>query len=454
MLKIGKQWRKLIVFGVVLSMLIGVVFVNAAAEEKVTLDYWEHQYPGIVEWTKKMIKEYEAIHPNVNVEFTIDYMHRRILPAMFVGKGPDAASPHGPKMYKLMVMGYLAPVDLNAFPEFDSYEEMKQAWFKGALDPFTKDGAIYGIPNEYPVGGLQVNKKLFRKAGIDPEKNRPRTWDEVGIIGGKIFKTGKEGGQINYEGFDWGFYHSSWERVQIRTIFAQYGAAFVNGEGEAVVDTPQAIEAFQMMKDMIYKYKTGDPNVVVGADNAGWQFAYGNLAMHTGIGGPFQKLMIEPGKVDLLALPYPHPKGREPVLRTRTHGWIVNKNISERRIHEAWKFINFLTKQWKYDLRLMLNSPRIFIPGLDKPWYETDWFKKKMEEEPLYKGIPYDDLREGRGIWVALSKELYGTDEAVLRSDEITDVVVEAYEKMIFKDIEAEKVLDEAKKRLQQLGFK
>ena len=435
-----------------LSLSVGI----GEAQNKVTLTYWEHQFPDLVRWTKEAISEYEKLHPDVSIKFSVDYAHKRLLPAMYIGKGPDISAPHGPKVVKLLMMGYLAPVDLNAFPEFNSYDEMREAWFPKSLLPFTdKNGVIYGMPLEYDVPALIVNEKLFRMAGIDPtkEENIPKTWKEVGEIGGKIFAAiGKENGKVVYEGWDWAYhYRRSWQRVVIRTILAQYGAKFVNEKGEVVIDSPEAIRAFQMMKDMIHKYKTGDPTATPGAEGRDWQMFNGRLAMGRFLAGEITRMVSPPEVAKYLKVyTYPKPADRERIVTVRTHAWMVNGKISKEKQLEAWKFINFLTKKWKHFAIVGFNPARIKQPGLDVPWYKTDWFKEQMQKYPSLKAIPFETLEKGDVIWLNMH-QLYGTDEAVLRADEIADIVADAQERIIFKGEDVEKALKEAKKEIERI---
>jgi len=423
-------------------------------EGPVHLVYWDHQFPWLVKWNKASIQGYEKKNPNVKIDFMIDYAHKRMLPAMYAGKGPDLSAPHGPKDLKLMMMGYLAPIQLEAFPEFGSYKDLEAAWFPNSLSPFKDaEGKIYCLPLEYDVPGLVVNKKLFEMAGIDAGvANVPRTWKEVGQVGGKIFRSiGKKGDKVVYEGWDWAYhYRESWQRVHIRTAFAQYGAKFLSSDGKVVVDSPQAIEAMQMMKDMIYKYKTGDPSAIPGAEGYDWELFNGRLAMGRFLAGEITKMVAAKDVVDSIEVyRFPKPTGRKGIVTVRTHAWVVNGSIPKRKQVEAWKFINFMTKKW-HDFSIMgFNPARMIQPDVGGPWYLSAWFKDQQKKYQSIREIPYDTLAKGEVVWET-SKELYGTQEGVLRADEITDIVARAQERIIFKNEDVAKNLKQAKKEIEQ----
>ena len=436
-------------------LLFVLVFSSLAfSQDKIKLTYWEHQFPFYVNWTQQMIKEYEKINPNVEIEFMIDYAHERLLPAMFAGTGPDISVPHDAKVVKLMMEGYLAPVRLESFPEFSSYEELEKAYFPGVLDLFKKDGKIYALPASLEPHMLIVNEKLFRMAGTEPiEENIPKHWDEFGEIGGKIFETiGKdEKGNVVYEAFDWSYSERiTWRRDDLRTIFAQYGAKFVDKNGNVVVDSPEAIKAITMMKDMIHKYKTGDPNAIPGAEGRDWQVFNGTIAMGVFPGGEIIKMVASPDVKDYLSVyPFPYPRGYEQVIPVRGHVYMVNGSISEEKQIEAWKFINFLTTRWQ-DLSVVGQMPpRMYLPN-GVAWFETDWYKQQVNNYQTLQHLPLVELAEGRGVW-QIGYDLYGTDKARLYADEITDIVGDAMERIIFRNLDVETELKKAKREIEIL---
>ncbi len=428
---------------------------EAEEEGPIQLVYWEHQFPWAVEWNKTSVQDYEKQNPEVKIDFMVDYAHQRMLPAMFAGKGPDLSAPHGPKVISLMMMGYLSPVQLEGFEEFDSYQDLEDDWFPNSLSPFKdSEGKIYALPLEYDVPGLIVNKKLFEMAGLDTgAANIPGTWDEVGEVGGKIFEAiGKEGGEVVYEGWDWAYhYRESWQCVHIRTAFAQYGAAFLNSNGEVVVDSPQAIEAMQMMKDMIYKYKTGDPNAIPGAEGYDWQLFNGRLAMGRFLAGEITKMVTaEEVTPHIEVYRWSKPAGKETIVTVRTHAWMVNGRTPKRNQVESWRFINFMTKRWQDFSIIGFNPARMIQPDVGGPWYESPWFKEQQQKYQSIREIPYDALAKGNVVWET-SKKLYGTDEGVLRNDEITDAVARAQERIIFKDEDVAENLQQAKKEIERM---
>ena len=68
-----------------------------------------------------------------------------------------------------------------------------------ALDGWKWKGKYYGLPTEISNYCLYLNNRLFRKAGLDPEKDYPRDWDQMVEVARKL--TVREGGRDRPAGF-------------------------------------------------------------------------------------------------------------------------------------------------------------------------------------------------------------------------------------------------------------
>ena len=218
-----------------------------------------------------------------------------------------------------------------------------------------------------------------------------------------------------------------------------------------MVDSPQAIEAMQMMKDMIHKYKTGDPNTIPGAEGYDWQLFNGRLAMGRFLAGEITKMVTaEEVTPHIEVYRWPKPAGRETIVTVRTHAWIVNGRTPMRNQVESWRFINFMTKKWQDFSVIGFNPARMIQPDVGGPWYESSWFKQQQAQYQSIREMPFDALAKGDVVWET-SKKLYGTDEGVLRNDEITNAVSRAQERIIFKNEDVATNLQQAKKEIERM---
>lgn len=167
-------------------------------------------------------------------------------------------------------------------------------------------------------------------------------------------------------------------------------------------------------------------------------------------GGEIYKGNAAEDVVDYLKVyQFPYPRGYEQVIPVRSHVFMVNGSISEEKQIEAWKFINYLTQQWQ-ELAVLGQMPPRMLLANGTPWYETDWFKEQADKYQSLRNLPLNELAEGRAVW-QLGYELYGTDEARLHADEITDIVGDAVDRIIFMNLDVEPQLKEAKKEIEIL---
>jgi raffinose/stachyose/melibiose transport system substrate-binding protein len=148
----------------------------ASKEDKYSgnIDFWfygEDDNPGINRWMEGRIAEYERLHPDVSIK--LSPQDGKTLAGKFnlaarSRSGPDIASQFsGAQFISAVANGHVTPIaDLVPADEIANW-----------LDPDRLDGKVQGMP--LTINGIQFvwNKKLFRKAGLDPEQ-LPATFDE------------------------------------------------------------------------------------------------------------------------------------------------------------------------------------------------------------------------------------------------------------------------------------
>ena len=106
----------------------------------------------------------------------------------------------------------------------------------------------YGLPMSADASVLLYNKKLFRQAGLDPEKG-PTNWAEIANYAGKVNALG---GDIR------GFYFSGAcggcnAFTFMPLIWASGGDILVDGGKRATLDTPQMRNAVDLYRGMVAK---------------------------------------------------------------------------------------------------------------------------------------------------------------------------------------------------------
>jgi multiple sugar transport system substrate-binding protein len=129
----------------------------------------------------------------------------------------------------------------KAFPFFDSLS-------KAHIGAGTYEGRIYGLPMSADASVMLWNKKLFRQAGLDPEKG-PTNWAEIEDYAGKVNAIG---GDIR------GFYFSGAcggcnAFTFMPLVWASGGDILVDGGKRATLNTPQMRDAIALYRGLVAK---------------------------------------------------------------------------------------------------------------------------------------------------------------------------------------------------------
>ena len=142
----------------------------------------------------------------------------------------------------------------------------------------TVDDALYGVPNEIDLYALNYNKRLFEEAGID---GPPATWDE--LIADAEALTVRDGDTITRQGFG---LINSWAAGVVHpfaSLLASNGGALIGEDGMPALNTPEALETFELYENLVSGVKVTDPTMgTADANTTGPfldNFVAGNTAM-------------------------------------------------------------------------------------------------------------------------------------------------------------------------------
>jgi arabinogalactan oligomer/maltooligosaccharide transport system substrate-binding protein len=156
--------------------LLGIMGANSlASAQEVSLTLWVYD-DGRLEVLNQLGAEFEAeygVKLSVEVVDLSEIRNTMTLGAAS-GEGPDMIIIPHDNLGPLVENGAAAPIDLG---------DKAQDFLPNAIDGFTYDGQLYGVP-------LAVeNIGFFRNADLVPDA--PTTWDEVASVGQALFDEGK-----------------------------------------------------------------------------------------------------------------------------------------------------------------------------------------------------------------------------------------------------------------------
>ncbi|MFF2155991.1 extracellular solute-binding protein [Paenibacillus chitinolyticus] len=394
---------------------------DAGKDEKVTIEYWQYQYPVKVDLINSLIKEFEKTHPNITVKqtnFPYDQYNEKVATLIPAGKGPDVINLYYGWLPKYTASGYLQPLPKESFPD----SKIKEEFF-----PFVEaakiGGSYYAIPTAVRTLGLYYNKDLFAKAGLDPAKP-PATWEELVDYSKKLTEKDAKG-EFVVEGMAWQpnsqLHH--WYRD---ALVYQAGGKDISEDRKRVLwnETPAGLQAFKYLLDFATVHKVGTKDFYNDDITA---FKGGHAAMN--IDGSFQLggLKKDAPNLNFAVAPLPAYKGKA----TQASFWAngITKNAKGKKLEAATEFLKFLTSK-----------------EVQEQWVE------KVGELPASKAVALQDKYakdEKIGPFIRQLGDAnahFFVDEKLER-----DYFVQAVDSVVLNKVPAEKAFEELVAKTQKL---
>jgi multiple sugar transport system substrate-binding protein len=251
------------------------------ASAQTTIKVWLHDHPPRVAIDKAIVAEFEKANPDIKVQYDVipfgEY-GQKLLTAFASGSGPDVFMNSNLLVAQYQSARILAPVDTAALGYAD--EKALTSLYLTGFDGIRFQGKIYGLPIEVSNWVCYVNNTIWKDAGLDPDKDFPKTWEELPAIAEKLTKRDANGVPTR-RGFDFFWPNRNMIWFQLSTMFHQQGKDMVDPQtGKMTFDTPAGQRAIQYLVDYVNKYRLGGPQY--GESRA--DFLAGKLGMDCSFG--------------------------------------------------------------------------------------------------------------------------------------------------------------------------
>lgn len=207
------------------------MFAQGAVEEDnspITLEFWTHEDAARAELEDQWIKEFQEIHPNVTVNVTrqsAEKLRELVQTAFASGEGPSFFNLPIENEYQYIEAGRVAPCDYKTLG-FKDAADLLDHYQDGMIDAVVYDGDVYGLPLELTNWSIFINKNVFRDAGLDPETDYPKTWEDMVEVSKKIVL--RDGDIITRRGFDFRY---SYELTYFVPMVEQLGGELTEKDG-------------------------------------------------------------------------------------------------------------------------------------------------------------------------------------------------------------------------------
>jgi len=381
---------------------------------KIVLEYWRHHYGPEQKATEGFIRDFEAANPQVRIRFvSIPYNTyvSKIVSSLAAGAGPDIINIHNSWAYSYIKGGNIQPVPT----EMLSTEQIERDYFP-LISSFRMGESYYGLPIGGGNLGLFYNVRLFREAGLDPDKP-PATWDELAECAKRL--TRWENGGLTRSGAAIGFPAKQGWNYLVEGLFRQNGSGVVNEAGTEVLwDCEAGLEAFEFYTNFITKWEVYTYEFLRAYDALRTEHA----AMVIGGSWAVGKLKVEapdlPYRIAVL------PRGRHGRANYGTY-WAncVTHKAQGERAEAAWRFVRFIT-----------------APAQVRRWAD------EVGEIPMLRSVAEDPEFVSRRPLLAPFVEQMGYSYSSLKKDEAKykSAIVEAVERVVLKGDDPGKALHEA----------
>ena len=316
------------------------------ATTTVTVRLWDEQVQKAYDAS---FAEFHKQNPDITVKTVLvpwaDYF-TKLRTDVSGGNADDIFMMNGSYLQPYVTSGSLLEIGADFASE-------KADWVPAAVDQYTRDGKLWGVP-QLTDGGIAMyyNKKLLADAGVTPEQLTGLTWAPGGGSADTLLPllkkltvdaSGKRGDQSGFNGSkpkQWGYSAAQDLQGIYYNFIGSNGGQFQDDSGKFVFASPESAEAFQYIVDLINKYKVS-PAASNTNDNGDFtrdQFLQGKIALFQS--GVYNLKNVSDGaKFDWGIAPMPAgPKGAVSVVNSV----IVAGNAKSKNLDTTKKVLQWM----------------------------------------------------------------------------------------------------------------
>lgn len=286
---------------------------RAALKGTVTVWDWQYSSPTFGKALKQLDQEFEQANPGVTVEHVaqpLDNYDQLVRAAATARKGPDVLMlyPAGQGVFNYQ------PTLTDLTPYIT--DEMKRDIIGldlGAPEYDTENG-FFGVPLQTQGNLFYYNKKLFKKAGLDPEQP-PTTYDELVDAASKLKAAGivpfgggnKEGAESNW------WFTALWPGVATREDSIALAAGEISFSDPKVAGTVKryldlveagyfddSMPSTPLFPDAVDSFAAGKQAMFLGLASDAASYVQFNEALGTSNVGVFQAPGVDGSKPNFL----------------------------------------------------------------------------------------------------------------------------------------------------------
>lgn len=421
-----KKFSVLTVLALLMSLIAGT-----ATAQVIELTYWTHTDDNRTMIENRYIEEFEKMYPNVKIKRVVNEASKMgdlVLTAFSAQNAPDIFNLPIEQEFGYMKHYRVAPVNYEA-AGYKGAEDLISKYQAGTFDSVMMDGEIYGLPLELTNWAIYINKRVFWDAGLDPETDFPKTWEEMADIADKL--TLRDGEIITRRGFDFRY---PYYLVSVLPMVEQLGGKLISDDGKtAIVNEEAWIQVLEFMRDWGPNGRNlGSPTYAA----ARKIFNKDNNDMGMCLSGFYQQGRIKVDNPefyesgDWMVVPFPVFENAVNDVAASYYGHylMVNAQTTPEKQEWAWRFIAYmLDHPMEYLLTVNIIQPR-----------------NDLLEDENFMNLPYMDVFMGdmeRAHVVFMHENGYQFER----------FITEAVEDVMLSDVPVEEALESLRERIQEV---
>jgi multiple sugar transport system substrate-binding protein len=403
-------------------VLLAAAPIRARAVE---IEYWQYTFKQRVDAMDELIRQFERANPDITVkQVTVPYdnYRTRIAAAIPAGEGPDVT-----QLFYGWLGDYIDAKLLQPLPPATFDTAAIDRDFFPFVQGMKVGGTYYALPTAVRSLSLFWNHKVFRDAGLDPNRP-PATLDELVDIARKTTKRDANGDLLTAGiALDTGGQDIQWIR---EVLIHEFGGAPYSADGRKVTfSSPAGVAAVQWYTDLITKERVSALGFMTDGVTA---FRSGHAAMT--IDGSFRLTAFDGQRgLDYGVAELP---GRNGVRANFASYWVngITAKAKGAKLEAAAKFLAFITTP----AAMQLWMDKVGELPARVSLAQTDAVKNDPKYGPFVRGLSYavatDFVDESRQRQVMIDM----IDTVLLKKTPVADALAAAA-------VEEQKILDTRK---------
>jgi multiple sugar transport system substrate-binding protein len=332
---------------------LAIVAINGCdrqpADGRVHVSYWEKWTGFEGDAMREVVNAFNRSQDRITVDLlTVSQVDQKMLLATAGGNPPDVAG-----LWSYNVFEY---ADKNALRPLDDFLKRDgigpEHYIPAYWELCRHRGRVWALPTAPATVALHWNKRLFREAGLDPERP-PRTIEELDAFSERLVKRDPVTHKITQMGFmpsEPGWWNWGWGYW--------FGGKLWDGVSRVTPDAPENVRAFRWVQSYSQRYGAADVQL--------FQSGFGNFSSPQNAFIAEQVAMVLQGvwmynfiskynpKVEWGAAPFPYPADRPDLARSS----VVDMDVlviptGAQHPQEAWEFAKFVNSQPGMELLCM-----------------------------------------------------------------------------------------------------